>query len=55
MWKRGRVEELRRGRDGTTRTVILCTQDGGRLARQIQLVIPLEVDQCGDDVDDDKL
>ena len=52
MWKRGRVEELRPGRDGKVRTVILRTQDGGRLVRPVQLVIPLEVDQGGEDVED---
>jgi hypothetical protein len=55
MCKRGRVEELRPGRDGKMRTIILRTQDGGRLARPVQLVIPLEVDQGGEDVEDDKL
>jgi hypothetical protein len=55
MWKRGRIEDLRPGLDGKTRTVILRTQDGGRLARPVQLVIPLEVDQDGEDVEDDKL
>jgi len=29
MWKRGRLEELRPGQDGKTRTVILRTQNGG--------------------------
>ena len=51
MWKRGRVE-LRPGRDGKVRTVILRTQDGGRLVRPVQLVIPLEVEQGGEDVED---
>jgi hypothetical protein len=37
-WKRGRIKELRPGRAGKTRTAILCTQDGGRLARPVQLV-----------------
>jgi hypothetical protein len=46
---------LRQGRDGKTRTVILRTPDGGRLTRPVQLVIPLEVDQGGEDVKDDKL
>jgi len=55
MWKRERLEELRPGRDGKTRTVNLRTQDGGRLARPVQLVIPLEFDQGGEDVEDDKL
>ena len=55
MWKRGPIEDLRPGRDGKTSTFILRTQDGGRLARPVQLVIPLEVDQCGEDVEDDKL
>ena len=55
MWKRGRVEELRPGRDGKVRTVILRTQDGERLVRPVQLVIPLEVDQGGEDVEDVEL
>jgi hypothetical protein len=37
------------------REVILRTPDGGLLARPVQLVIPLEVDQGGEDVEDDKL
>jgi len=41
--------------DGKTRTVILRTQDGGRLAPPVQLVVPLDVDQGGEDVEDDKL
>ena len=52
MWKRGRVEELRPGRDGKVRTVILRTQDGGCLVRPVQLVIPLVVDQGGENVED---
>jgi hypothetical protein len=55
MWKRGRIEELRSGRDGKTRTAIPRTEEGGRLARTIQLVVPIEVDQDGEDVEDDKL
>ena len=55
MRKRGRIEDLRPGRDGKTRTLILRTQDGGRLARPFQLVIPLEVVQGGEDAEDDKL
>jgi hypothetical protein len=55
MWKRGLIEDLRPGRDGKTSTVILRTQDGGRLGRPVQLVIPLVVDQGGEDVEDDKL
>ena len=53
--ERGRVEELRTGRYGKVRTVILRTQDGGRLVRSVQLVIPLEVDQGGEDVEDVEL
>jgi hypothetical protein len=55
MWKRGWIEELRTGRDGKTRTVILRTLDGGRVVRPVQLFIPLEVDQGGEDVEDDEL
>jgi hypothetical protein len=50
--EKGRVEELRPGRDGKVRTVILRTQDGRHLVRPVQLVIPLEVDQGGEDVED---
>jgi len=35
MWKRGRIDYMRPGRGGKTRTVILRTQDGGRLARPV--------------------
>ena len=45
MWKKARVEELKAGRDGATRTAILRGADGTILVRPIQLVIPLEVDQ----------
>jgi hypothetical protein len=31
------------------------TRDGGRLFCPVQLVIPLEVDQGGEDVEDDEL
>ena len=55
MWKRGRVEELRPGRDGKVRTFILRTQDGGHLVRPVQVVITLEVDQGGEDVEDVEL
>ena len=37
-----------------TKTVILSTQEGGRLARLFQVVILLVVDQGGEDVEDDK-
>jgi hypothetical protein len=52
MWKKARVEELKAGRDGTTRTAILREANGTVLVRQIQLVIPLEVDEGGEDVED---
>ena len=55
MWKMGRVVVLRAGRDGKVRTVILRTQDGGRLVRPARLVIPLLVDQGGEDVEDVEL
>jgi hypothetical protein len=34
------------------KAVILRTPEGGRLVRPVQLVIPLEVDQGGEDVED---
>ena len=54
MWKRGRIEDCDQAEMGK-REVILRTQHGGRLARPVQLVIPLEFDQGGEDVEDDKL
>ena len=55
MWKRGRLEDLRPGRGGKTRTVIPRTLDGERPVRPVQLVNPLEFDHVGEDVEDDKL
>ena len=52
MWKKARVEELKAGRDGATRTAVFHGANGTVLVRPIQLVIPLEVDQCGEDVED---
>jgi len=52
MWKKARVEELKVGRDGAKRTAVLRGADGGVFIRPIQLVIPLEVDQGGEDVGD---
>ena len=50
LWGRARIEELRKGRDGQVRTVVLLTNEGCQVTRPIQLVIPLEVDQGGEDV-----
>ena len=52
MWKKARVEELKVGRDGVKRTAVFRGEDGSILVRPIQLVIPLEVDQGGEDVQD---
>jgi hypothetical protein len=48
VWGRARIEELRKGRDGQVRTVMLRKGDGCQITRLIQLVIPLEVDQGGE-------
>jgi hypothetical protein len=52
MWKKARVEELKVGRDGVKTTAVLREANGTILVRPIQLVIPLEVDQGGEDVED---
>jgi hypothetical protein len=52
MWKKARVEELKVGRDGVKRTAVVREANGTILVRPIQLVIPLEVDQGGEDVED---
>jgi len=46
------VEELKVGRDGATRTAVLRGANGTVLLRPIQLVISLEVDQGGEEVED---
>ena len=51
MCKKARVEELKVGRNGASRTVDLRGANGTLLVRPIQLVIPLEVDQGGEDVE----
>jgi hypothetical protein len=51
MWKRGLIEELRPGRDGRVRTVILRTPEGNQISRPVQLVMPLEIDQGWEDVE----
>ncbi|XP_035216694.1 uncharacterized protein LOC118190116 [Stegodyphus dumicola] len=48
-WKKARVEELILGRDKRVRTCVLRT-NGHTITRPVQLVIPLEVDQGGEDV-----
>ncbi|KAJ4430738.1 hypothetical protein ANN_19329 [Periplaneta americana] len=45
MWKRAHVETLQTGQDEAVRTVILRTPSGERIARPVQLVVPLEIDQ----------
>ena len=50
MWKRALIERLIEGRDGMIRTAVLRTREGRKITRPIQLVIPLEVDQGGEDV-----
>jgi hypothetical protein len=51
MWKKARVEELKAGRDGATRTAVIRGANGTVLVRPIQMIIPLEVDQGGEDVE----
>ncbi|XP_071039965.1 uncharacterized protein [Parasteatoda tepidariorum] len=49
MWKKARITNVIKGRDGEIRTCLLRV-DGETITRPIQLVIPLEVDQGGEDV-----
>ncbi|XP_055924563.1 uncharacterized protein LOC129956658 [Argiope bruennichi] len=49
MWKKALVVKLIDGRDGRIRTCILRVK-GKEITRPIQLVIPLDVDQGGEDV-----
>jgi hypothetical protein len=50
MWKISRIDELIPGRDGRIRTVKLLLSDRTNISRPVQLVIPMEVDQGGEDV-----
>ena len=52
MWKTARIDELIPGCDGQIRTVKLRLPDRAKISRSVQLVIPLEIDQGGEDVDD---
>jgi hypothetical protein len=46
------VEELKVGKDGATRTAVLRAANGTVLVRPIHLVIPLEIDQGEENVED---
>jgi len=52
MWKKAWVEELKVGRDESSRTVVLGGTNGTAMVRPIQLLIPLQVNQGGEDVED---
>ena len=52
MWKTAIIERVIEGRDGRIRTVALRTSEGNKITRPIQLVIPLEADQGGEDVEE---
>ena len=52
MCKRAVIECVIEGRDGRIRTVALRTPEGKEITRPVQLVIPLEVDQGGEDVEE---
>ncbi|GFQ69957.1 DUF5641 domain-containing protein [Trichonephila clavata] len=49
MWKKARVMNLHQGRDGKIRSCELSV-NGRNVTRPVQLVIPLEIDQGGEDV-----
>ena len=51
IWKKGLIEELRPGKDGRNKTVKIRSSGGKRISRTGQLVIPLEIDQGGEDVE----
>jgi hypothetical protein len=52
MWNKAKVEELKAGRDGVSRTIILRGANGSLCVRPIQMGIPLKVDQGGEDVEE---
>jgi len=52
MWKKARIDELIPGRDAQIRMVKLRLPDRTKISRPVQLVILLEIDQGGEDVED---
>ena len=52
MWNKARIDEMIPGRDGLIRTVKLRLLDRTKISHPVQLVIPLEIDQGGEDVED---
>jgi len=50
--ERALIEQLIEGRDGMIRTVVFRTPKRNKITRPIQLVIPLEVDEGGEDVEE---
>jgi len=52
MWKKARIDDLIPGRDGQIRTVKLRLPDKTKISRSVQLVIPLEIYQGGEDVEE---
>jgi hypothetical protein len=52
MWKKARIDELLQCCDGRIRTVSLLLPDRTKISRPVQLVIPLEIDQGGEDMED---
>ena len=52
IWKKARIDELIPGRDGHIRTFNLRLPDRTKIIRPVQLVVPLEIDQGGEDVED---
>jgi hypothetical protein len=50
MWKIARIEDVHQGKDWKIWTVTLRQADGTRIS-QVQVVISLEIDQGGEDVE----
>jgi len=49
LWRKARIESLIPGRDGKVRSCAMKI-NGRKITRPVQLVIPLEIDQGGEDV-----
>jgi hypothetical protein len=52
MWKKARIDELIRGKDCQIRKVSLRLPDRTKISHPVQLVIPLEIDKGGEDMED---
>jgi len=55
MWQKARIDELLQDRFGRIRTVSILLPDRTKIRRTVQLVILLEIDHGGENVEDSNI